>query len=210
MALDTYANLKTEIENYLNRSDLTSYLDTFIDLAEARHARDLRVREMESVDTSITTVAGTQSYDLPTGYLEMRYATWQSNPYTFLAYMSPSDFFRVYNAGVGSGSPGYYTIVGSKIYLGKRPDAANVLELGFFKRPTALSSSNTSNDILTYFPDLYLYASLAESEPFLMNDERVQLWAMAYKEAVTNLQEQDNKDRHSGSAMRVMNTGGYY
>ena len=43
-----------------------------------------------------------------------------------------------------------------------------------------------------------------------MNDERVQLWAMAYKEAVTNLQEQDNKDRHSGSAMRVMNTGGYY
>ena len=24
---------------------LTSYLDTFIDLAEARHARDLRVRE---------------------------------------------------------------------------------------------------------------------------------------------------------------------
>ena len=51
MALDTYANLKTEIANYLNRTDLTSYLDTFIDLAEARHARDLRVREMESVDT---------------------------------------------------------------------------------------------------------------------------------------------------------------
>ena len=49
-----------------------------------------------------------------------------------------------------------------------------------------------------------------EAEPFLMNDERVQLWAMAYKEAVANLQEQDNKDRHSGSAMRVMNTGGYY
>ena len=73
MALDTYANLKTEIANYLNRSDLTSYLDTFIDLAESRLARDLRVREMEAVDTSITTVSGTQSYTLPTGYLEMRY-----------------------------------------------------------------------------------------------------------------------------------------
>ena len=59
MALDTYANLKTEIANYLNRSDLTEHLDTFIDLAEARHSRDLRVREMETIDTSITTVAGT-------------------------------------------------------------------------------------------------------------------------------------------------------
>ena len=203
MALDTYANLKTEIANYLNRTDLTSYLDTFIDLAEARHARDLRVREMESVDTSITTVAGTQSYDLPTGYLEMRYVTWQSNPYTFLAYMTPPDFFRVYNAGEGSGSPGYYTIVGSKIYLGKQPDAANVLELGFFKRPTALSSSNTTNDILTYFPDLYLYASLAESEPFLMNDERLPVWAGLYKEGANSANNSASQGRTSGSPLNM-------
>ena len=203
MALDTYANLKTEIANYLNRTDLTSYLDTFIDLAEARHARDLRVREMESVDTSITTVAGTQSYDLPTGYLEMRYVTWQSNPYTFLAYMTPPDFFRVYNAGEGSGSPGYYTIVGSKIYLGKQPDAANVLELGFFKRPTALSSSNTTNDILTYFPDLYLYASLAESEPFLMNDERLPVWAGLYKEGVNSANNSASQGRTSGAPLNM-------
>jgi|TARA_B100000700_G_scaffold161376_1_gene178718 hypothetical protein len=203
MALDTYANLKTEIANYLNRTDLTSYLDTFIDLAEARHARDLRVREMESVDTSITTVAGTQSYDLPTGYLEMRYVTWQSNPYTFLAYMTPPDFFRVYNAGEGSGSPSYYTIVGSKIYLGKQPDAANVLELGFFKRPTALSSSNTTNDILTYFPDLYLYASLAESEPFLMNDERLPVWAGLYKEGVNSANNSASQGRTSGSPLNM-------
>ena len=203
MALDTYANLKTEIANYLNRTDLTSYLDTFIDLAEARHARDLRVREMESVDTSITTVAGTQSYDLPTGYLEMRYVTWQSNPYTFLAYMTPPDFFRVYNAGEGSGSPSYYTIVGSKIYLGKQPDAANVLELGFFKRPTALSSSNTTNDILTYFPDLYLYASLAESEPFLMNDERLPVWAGLYKEGINSANNSASQGRTSGSPLNM-------
>jgi len=203
MALDTYANLKTEIANYLNRTDLTSYLDTFIDLAEARHARDLRVREMESVDTSITTVAGTQSYDLPTGYLEMRYVTWQSNPYTFLAYMTPPDFFRVYNAGEGSGSPSYYTIVGSKIYLGKQPDAANVLELGFFKRPTALSSSNTTNDILTYFPDLYLYASLAESEPFLMNDERLPVWAGLYKEGIKTANESAQRGRTSSAPLQM-------
>ena len=57
---------------------------------------------------------------------------------------------------------------------------------------------------------MYLYGALLEAEPFLMNDQRVQLWATALTQSITTLQEQDNKDRHSGSALRVMNTGGYY
>ena len=61
MALTSYTTLKNEIESYLNRTDLTANLDTFIDLAESRMARDLRLREMETIDTSITTVSGTQS-----------------------------------------------------------------------------------------------------------------------------------------------------
>jgi hypothetical protein len=50
MALDTYSNLKTSIANYLNRSDLTSYLGDFITLTEARLNRELRVREMVNTD----------------------------------------------------------------------------------------------------------------------------------------------------------------
>jgi|TARA_A100001011_G_C14243941_1_gene814598 hypothetical protein len=203
MALDSYANLKTEIANYLNRTDLTSYLDTFIELAESRIARDLRLREMENIDTSITTVSGTQSYDLPTGYLEMRYVAYQTNPYTFLTFLAPPDFMRVYNAGEGSGTPSHYTIIGSKIYLGMQPDAAKVLELGFFKRPTGLSAVNTSNDILTNFPDIYLYSCLAESEPFLMNDERLQVWASLYKEAVETANNSAQRGRASGAPLNM-------
>ena len=203
MALDTYANLKTEISSFLNRDDLTAQIDTFIDLAETRHARDLRIREMETVDTSITTVAGTQSYDLPTGYLELRYAMLQTSPYTMLQYMSPADFFRVYNAGEGSGMPVYYTIVGKKIYLGHSPDSANVLELGFFQRATALSSSNTTNDILTNFPDLYLYGSLAETSPFLMQDERLAVWSSLYKEGVRTANESAQRGRVSAAPLQM-------
>jgi hypothetical protein len=80
----------------------------------------------------------------------------------------------------------------------------------FYKKIDALSDSNTTEQMLTDNPDIYLYGALLEAEPFLMNDQRVQLWATAFQESVRALQEQDNKDRHSGSAMRVMNTGGYY
>ena len=80
----------------------------------------------------------------------------------------------------------------------------------FYKKIDALSDSNTTEQMLTINPDVYLYGALLEAEPFLMNDQRVQLWATAFQESLNALQEQDNKDRHSGSAMRVMNTGGYY
>jgi hypothetical protein len=203
MALDTYDNLKSEIASFLNRDDLTLQIDTFIDLAETRHARDLRIREMEAVSTSITTVAGTQSYDLPTGYLELRYAMLQTSPYTMLQYMTPADFFRVYNEGEGTGMPVYYTIVGKKIYLGHSPDSANVLELGFFQRATALSSSNTTNDILTNFPDLYLYGSLAETSPFLMQDERLAVWSSLYKEGVRTANESAQRGRVSAAPLQM-------
>ena len=203
MALDNYANLKNEIASYLNRTDLSSFLDTFIDLAESRMARDLRLREMETIDTSITTVSGTQSYNLPTGYLEMRYVALQTSPYTFLTYLAPPDFMRVYNAGEGSGSPSHYTIIGSQIHLGKMPDSAKVLDLGFFKRPTSLSSSNTTNDILTNFPDLYLYACLAESEPFLMNDERLKVWASLYKEGIKTANDSAQRGRTSSAPLNM-------
>ena len=47
MALDTYANLKTAIADFLNRDDLTSSIDDFIDLAEAQMNREVRHWDME-------------------------------------------------------------------------------------------------------------------------------------------------------------------
>jgi hypothetical protein len=40
----TYSELKTAIANYLNRSDLTSDIDTFIDNVEAELNRRLRTK----------------------------------------------------------------------------------------------------------------------------------------------------------------------
>ena len=54
-----------------------------------------------------------------------------------------------------------------------------------------------------------LYGCLLEAEPFLQNDDRIQVWAAAFDQAVKDIQEQDEKDRHSGQ-LRVLNTGGYY
>ena len=121
-------------------------------------------------------------------------------------------------AGSQGGKPLAYTIFADnstgtpikKVRLGPSPASAYDYSIMFYKKIDALSVANTTEQMLTDNPDIYLYGALLEAEPFLMNDQRVQLWATAFQESVRALQEQDNKDRHSGSVMRVMNIGGYH
>lgn len=189
MAFDTFSNLKTAIANYLNRDDLTAFIGDFITLTESRLNRELRVREMISSDISTTTVSGTQSYSLPTGFLEAKSVVYQSNPYKTLKFISNSDFYDKYNASVGNGQPNFFTIVGTNILLGNPPDSANTLQIDYFKTITPLSDSNPTNSILTNYPELYLYGSLAESSSFTFQDERIQTWGSLYKEAIKNANE---------------------
>ena len=203
MALDTYSNLKTTIANYLNRSDLTAYLGDFITLTEARLNRELRVREMVNTDTSTTTVAGTQSYSLPTGYLEATTVIFQSDPYCTLRFISNSDFYNKYNASQSRGKPTYFTIVGSNIVLGVAPNSATTLQINYYKSLTALSDSNASNDILTNYPELYLYGALAESAPFIMQDERINTWGNLYKEALKNANETSSRGSTTSSPLQM-------
>jgi len=207
MALTTYALLKTTIANYLNRTDLTSYLGDFITLTESRLNRELRVREMVNTDTSTTTVSGTQSYSLPSGFLEASAVIYQSNPYRTLRFMANGDFYRKYNVTQTSGLPTFFTIVGEKILLGVAPDSAETLQIDFYKTLTPLSESNTTNTILTNYPELYLYGALAESSPFLMQDERLNTWAGLYKEALANANLSSQKESITSSPMQMSATG---
>ena len=68
MALGTYAQLKTSIADWLNRSDLTSAIADFITLAEAEFNRTVRVRQMivranATLDSEYT--------QLPSDFLQM-------------------------------------------------------------------------------------------------------------------------------------------
>jgi len=208
MAISNFAELKTATANWLDRSDLTDRIPEFISLAEARFNRILRIRDMETVSTAISTVAGTREYSLPTGFVQMKEFHLSTDPITPLSYITPEMMSRMW-AGSSKAKPQVFTIIADNVRLGPNPDAVYTTSMLYYKKFTALSASNTTSDMLTNNPDVYLYGTLLEAEPFIMNDERVALWATAFKQAIDDIQFQDNKDRHSGSQLRVMNTGGY-
>ena len=209
MAVGTFAELKTAAANWLDRSDLTDRIPEFIAFAEARFNRVLRIRDMETVSTAISTAAGTREYSLPTGFVQMREFHLTTDPLTPLSYITPEMMSRIW-AGSSQGKPEVFTIIADNVRLGPNPDAVYTTSMLYYKKITALSASATTNDMLTNNPDIYLYGTLLEATPFIMQDERVGLWLAAFEKAVNDVQNQDNKDRHSGSQLRVMNTSGYY
>ena len=207
MAISTYSELTTAVANWLDRDDLTDRIPEFIALAEARFNRVLRIRSMEAKYTA-NTVAGQRNLVLPTSYIQMRNFQVNTSPLTTLSYVTPEIYDRLWG-GSTQGTPKFYTILADEVSLGPIPASVQEVEMLFYKKFENLSGSVATNWLIINAPDIYLYGSMLEAEPFIMNDERVQLWATALERGVSDLQEQDNKDRHSGSALRVMNTSGY-
>ena len=208
MAISTYSELNTAVANWLDRDDLTDRIPEFIALCEARFNRLLRIRAMEYKQTA-STVAGQRNLALPTGFIQMRNLQMNASPIVPMQYVTPEIYDRLYGSTF-TGTPEMYTIIADEIQLGPIPASVQTIEMLFYKKFDALTDVATTNWMITNAPDVYLYGCLLEAEPFIMNDERVPLWMQGFQQAIADLEEQDNKDRHSGSALRVMNTSGYW
>lgn len=196
MAFTSYSDLKTTVANYLGRSDLTSQIPDFIRLAETRMARDLRTRQMlKSATASMT--GGDARVAVPTDFMEVRDLYIQGNPRVPVTYLAPSAFTRDARADE-SGKPVYYTVLASEFLFAPIPDSTYTLQILYYAKPTVLSDSNTSNVFLANYFDALLYGSLAEAEPYLVNDARVQTWIGLYDRAINNINESDEGSEYSG------------
>ena len=130
MALTTYSELKTAIANWLDRSDLDDRIPEFIQLAEARHRRDFKIRRMETRVTA-NTIADTEYYSLPDNFVAMRNIQLNTDPKTSLEYLTPEQMDRV-RAGSNTGKPKAYSIIGNNFQLRPIPDAVYEIEMLYY------------------------------------------------------------------------------
>jgi hypothetical protein len=191
MALDTFSGLKTTIADYLNRDDLTSAIPGFITLAEAKFNRKLRVRQM--VKRANATL-DTQYFAFPADFLQAKEFQLNTNPITYLQYVTQNqgDYGSATNY-VAAGKPQFYTIIGTQIQVIPTPDTGYTGELTYYGKIPALSDSNTSNWLLVYAPDLYLYGALLEATPYLKDDERLATWSTLYTNSLGDIEVADQR-----------------
>jgi hypothetical protein len=189
MAFTNYSSFVTVVENYLARTDLSSQIPDFIQLAQTRMSRDLRTEKMLKVATApITSGDGTVS--LPSDMLEVREIHLQGNPPIRLEFQAPDLFFRNGQTSL-SGKPFYFTMLGSEFQFAPTPNGSFTAQILYYAQPTFISTTTASNLYLANYPDALLYSTLAEAEPYLLNDARIQTWSALYDRAIANIKTSD-------------------
>lgn len=189
-----YTSLQTAVTEYLARDQdttLIARIPTFIQLSEAKFNRDLFVRQMEVRATALidTTEAEPEFISLPADFQSMRRVRLSSvtgKPHLDFKSGTQMDEYRTTSGDV-AGQPLFFTIFGSEIELAPNPDQNYTIEMVYRGNIPALSSTNTTNWLLTQAPDLYLYGALLESAPYIKEDARIQTWGTGFKSALDDL-----------------------
>lgn len=205
MALDNYSDLKTAIADWLERSDLSSHVDSFIRLAEARHKREIRIREMQQRDT--LTIAEDDRYEELSGLantfldlkgIRIRVPTTGSGRRFVrdLTQITPDEMVK--RSIKDAAAPNYFTVWEDTLEFDTKMDQDYTAEVFYYSELTALSTDNQTNALLTRAPDCYLYAALSATAPFLLNDERIPVWEGLYQQARDTLNRSESESRRGG------------
>lgn len=202
MALDTYANLKTAVADRINRTDMADEIVDFITLSETEIRRWLRTLWNQRRSYAVPTSAFVALPDDYNGTVSIQYES-GSNRYT-VEQVSPHLLDQLCPSN-STGLPRYYAIHDGQYELRPGFGASNAIEveITYYYKPTVLSDSNTSNEILANAPDLLFYRILAEAFDHLFDEQRAAKYMGLHEKIKAELMSNDSKDRWSGAPLRA-------
>jgi hypothetical protein len=184
----TYTSLLEDISTYAERDDspFLAQRARFVMLAENRIASEVRglgsmafvqsalstgspviekpSRWRENISFTITLADGSKKVLMPRSYQYLR-AFWPDQSVT-----DEPRFYSDYDY--------------EHFFIAATPDSSYTFEIAYYERPEPLSDLNQTNWFTQYAPQLLLYASLLEAQPFLKLDGRTQQFQALYDRAV--------------------------
>lgn len=210
MALTTtYDTLQTWCIQVLNRDDDTDLtggdIENLIQDAEASLRRDDRARLLTDL-SPFTTTADTEEDALPSDFDSIFSLAHEGPTYFGEIEIVALDQVQEFKIGTTGGVPRAAAIIpgadGAKLRWGPTPNDAFALRLAYWSKITSLSDSNTSNRFLSAHPDIYRYAVLVESAPYLKEDERIAVWQSQLDQRLERLALATQRELFSGTLTR--------
>lgn len=196
----TYTELKAQIADFLNRTDLDAAIPAFISLSESQTERQLRVRQMLA---STTITVSSELVTLPADFLETRSIVLNTNPVRLLNFRS-IDSMAAYKASFPApGRPTEFTVIGNSFQFLPAPDTAYSATLTYYQQIPRLSDAVPSNWLLAKAADIYLYGALINSAPYLKEDSRIQTWATYYQGAIDALSTEDDRAQTASAGLKA-------
>lgn len=170
-------------------------LDLLIQLGESRASRELRCSAMEA-DLAVTIVDGKAA--IPDDLLELKIVWF--DPTKPLEIVAESDLRK--RSQYASGNTRQVAQAGDHLIFLPGATDGDVLRGRYYARPPSLTTGAMPG-AFTRYPEVYLFAVLAESAPFLGEDDRIPTWEGLYGKWLSAAQAQERLRIYSGSPLRI-------
>jgi hypothetical protein len=175
VSLATYADLQTAVAQWTNRTDLTAMIPDFVALAEARMSADLSSKALER-EQDATITAGIAP--LPDDVIDITGLRLDGATYPDVEITSRERLRELIDRGAGTIT--YAALIGRTLELSA---TTGTLKVRAKCRVPALAT-NSTNWVLTTFPNLYLFGTLLEAFDYLRNDGQVLKYEERMKQAI--------------------------
>lgn len=168
MALSTFAELKASLADWSDRTDTTDQIVDFITLAEGEMNAELRTRKNTAVATVVIDTNG--DAPVPAGFLSSRTLRLSASPNCDLESVSIDRLSELRASSTTAGNPQVYAELGENLVFWPAPSANTNAVCNYYRTIPALTASNTTNWVLSSYPNAYLNGALAEA--FSYHDDK--------------------------------------
>ena len=197
-----YAEFKAHMASFLWRDNdavLLNALDALTTMGEAELQRVLKVQDNQA---SAALVFEGIPVALPADYRTLDQLV---APGIEFAYLTPALFTQRTGS---NGQPGdrYYTIIGNDLTISGAPTVANPVAATaiYYKKIPSFRITDASW-VADLHLDLLTYGTLQHAGRFVRDDDRVPGWQEAYKTALADVIDEDQKQRYShGGPLRLV------
>jgi hypothetical protein len=198
----SYVDFRNQIGTLLDGDDISQsdlsvqVLDLIIGAGEVRIYRDIR-SSCQDTQLAITSVGN--SAPLPGDYLELKGA-----PFTAKFRTATYEPWQVIQNALQTSSTTasnvmHYSFEGDAMIFYPAQGDGTLINGRYYKRFTDISSG--LNALFTRHPDLFIYAALSESAPFLGEMTRLPIWQGKYGELAQSANEQERRRVTRGSKL---------
>ena len=200
----TYSNLLTDVQVYCERTDqpFVAQIPRFVMLAENRLATEIRGLGYEKYATG---TISTSTLAKPERWREtISFNITVSSSRKFL-FPRDYDYCRNFHPNPATtGEPRYYADYEYEHFLiVPTPDMSYSFELAYYERPEPLSLTNQTSWTTQYAPQLLLYATLLEAQPFLKRSDLIPVWQNAYDRALQGLSTETSRQYSDRTQQRA-------
>ncbi len=201
-----YAAFRTQVQQLMDGDDVstssisTSIMDAIIATGERKLYRDVR---SSTQDTALSLTVSGNSAPMPVDLIELR-SVYVANgfPATYMPYEQLQA--KLQRGTSYATSPYYYSSEGDNIvFYPPQPDGTTISGRYYKRFCSIVTEGLTGNTYFARFPDLWIYAALLESAPFIGESSRFPVWQQRYEEIAATVANFERRRYTRGSKLSV-------